>query len=170
MFVPDFRLKQDVLPGRYTKTWFEASKAGEYRLFCTQYCGTMHAQMIGRVFVLSAKDYDQWLEGDTMPTTAPKSMATRGEKLFAALGCVSCHAEGKEELGPSLTGLFGSTVKLANGQLIRADEDYIRESILNPNAKIVAGYLPVMPSFQGKISEEDLHDVIAYIKSLGESQ
>ncbi len=171
LFVPDFRIKQDVLPGRYTRTWFEASKIGNYHLFCTQYCGTMHAQMIGRVFVLSAKDYDRWLVSGVNGEEGlpPETSESRGGKLFAKLACISCHAEGAGQIGPPLTGLFGSKVKLSTGKTIIADDNYIRESILLPNAKIVYGYQPVMPSFLGRMSEEELLDLVAYIKSLGQT-
>lgn len=164
LFIPGFRIKQDVLPGRYTKTWFEASKIGEYELFCTQYCGTMHANMIGRVYVLSPSDYEKWLEDKTKPIEDP---SVRGEKLFNSLGCINCHSEHSGYLGPSLEGLYGKRRILTTDESVLADENYIRESILNPNAKVVKGYKPLMPTFQGQVSEEDLLDLIAYIKSLG---
>jgi cytochrome c oxidase subunit 2 len=169
VFIPDFRLKQDVLPGRYTRTWFEASKVGEFHLFCTQYCGTMHAQMTGRIFVLSESDYEQWLEGDGAldKEQQPKTMVSRGEKLFNTLGCISCHSE-TTNIGPPLQGVYGSKVRLTTGQLVVADDDYIRESILYPNAKMVEGYLPIMPTYKAKVSEEELLELVAYIKSLGD--
>ena len=160
IFVPDFRMKQDVLPGRYTRVWFEATKIGEYRLYCTQYCGTMHADMIGRVIVLSEEDYKKWQQKEE------PALKSRGAQFFAQLGCLSCHSETSKNLGPSLKGLFGSKVKLSTGEKILADENYIRESILNPNAKIVHAHEPLMPTYMGKVSEEDLLDIIAYIKSL----
>jgi len=172
LFVPSFRIKQDVLPGRYTKTWLEATKIGDYHLFCTQYCGAMHAQMLGRVYVLSAKDYDLWLENeaDNEKSSKPESMADRGKNLFSKLSCISCHEAGKDQIGPSLVGILGSAVQLSTGQKIIADDNYIREKILYPNAKIVYGYPPVMPPFLGKISEEELHDLLAYIKTLGKNE
>ncbi|HXW53415.1 MAG TPA: cytochrome c oxidase subunit II [Myxococcota bacterium] len=171
LFLPSFRLKQDVLPGRYTRAWFEASRIGRYHIFCTQYCGTMHAQMIGRVVVMSATDYDRWLVSSdvTDDRVLEETSESRGQKLFTKFACISCHAEGTEQLGPSLNGLFGSKVKLSTGKTIFADDNYIRESILYPNAKIVFGYQPVMPSFLGRMNEEDLLDLLAYIKSLGQS-
>lgn len=172
LFVPEFRLKQDVLPGRYTKTWLEATKVGEYRIYCTQYCGTMHAQMLARVFVLSTKEYEQWLEEkNPMDVQINNDPVSRGEKIFSNLGCIGCHSENSGFLGPSLKGVFNSKVKLTTGELVLADENYIRESILYPDVKIVFGYKPLMPSFMGRISEIELLDLLAYIKSLsGESK
>jgi len=168
LFIPGFRIKQDVLPGRYTKTWFEATEIGEYRLFCTQYCGTMHADMIGQVYVLSDSDYEKWLEEKVVLSEEPpsESPVSRGESLFKSLGCISCHSEQSGYLGPSLEGLFGKKRKLTTGETVLADENYIRESILYPNAKVVEGYQPLMPTFKGKVSEDDLFDLVAYIKSL----
>lgn len=168
VFVPDFRLKQDVLPGRYTKTWFEASEIGEYQLYCTQYCGTMHADMMGRVFVLSDHDYQIWLKNEPPSDSNQirETMAARGEKLFFAHGCISCHSDGSKQLGPSLRGIFGSRIKLSTGASVLVDEDFIRESILTPSTKTVHGYKPIMPPYIGRISEEGLLDLVAYIKSL----
>jgi cytochrome c oxidase subunit 2 len=162
-YVPAFRIKMDVVPGRYTTTWFEATRPGEYHLFCAEYCGTVHAGMGGRVVVLPPAQYQQWLSGgrDAEP------MARVGQRLFQDLGCEACHRDGSESRGPSLRGVFGTPVQLQNGEVVRADETYIRESILNPRAKVVAGYPPIMPAFQGQISEEGLLQLIAYIKSLG---
>jgi len=160
-FVPAFRIKTDVVPGRYTTFWFEASKAGEYRLVCSQYCGTQHSGMIGRVVVMTAPDYQKWLSG-----AAGVSMAETGAQLFQTLGCISCHTESDTARGPSLIGLFGRTVKLQSGNSQVADENYVRESIVNPQAKLVAGYQPVMPTFQGLISEEGILQILAYVKSL----
>src|SRR5918992_502737 len=162
-YVPAFRVKMDVVPGRYTAAWFEATKEGEFHLFCAEYCGTVHSGMIGRVVVMKPADYQRWLSG----TTADEPPAAAGETLFNQRGCASCHALQSGAMGPSLRGLFGSRVKLQTGQIVVADEAYIRESILNPKAKIVAGYQPIMPTFQGQIGEEQLHQLIAYIKTLG---
>jgi cytochrome c oxidase subunit 2 len=161
-YVPAFRIKMDVVPGRYTTTWFEATRPGEYHLFCAEYCGTVHAGMGGRVVVLPPAQYQQWLSGgrDADP------MARVGQRLFQELGCEACHRAGSDSRGPSLRGVFGTPVQLQNGEVVRADETYIRESILNPRAKVVAGYPPIMPAFQGQISEEGLLQLIAYIKSL----
>jgi cytochrome c oxidase subunit II len=162
-YVPVFRIKMDVVPGRYTAAWFEAIKEGEFHLFCAEYCGTQHSGMIGRVVVMKPADYQRWLSG----SSGDEPPAVAGEALFKQHGCVSCHALQAGAMGPSLRGLFGSRVKLQSGQTIIADETYIRESILNPKAKIVAGYQPIMPTFQGQIGEEQLHQLLAYIKSLG---
>ncbi len=161
-FVPAFRVKNDVLPGRYTTLWFEATKPGAYRLFCSQYCGTQHSGMIGHIIALEPAEFQAWLSGGATVV----SMATAGENLFQKLGCVSCHAQNDTGRGPSLVGLLGKTVRLQSGASVTADEDYIRESILNPQAKIVAGYQPIMPTFKGLISEDGIMQIIAYLKSL----
>jgi cytochrome c oxidase subunit 2 len=163
-FVPAFRTKQDVLPGRYTTTWFQPTKAGKYHLFCAEYCGTNHSRMIGWVYAMEPQDYQAWLSGG-----APEgSMASSGAKLFQDLACVNCHRSDAQGRCPNLTSLYGSMVQLADGRVVKADEAYIRESILNPNAKIVAGFQPLMPTFQGLVSEEGVLQLIEYIKSLGE--
>jgi cytochrome c oxidase subunit 2 len=161
-YVPAFRVKFDVLPGRYTTVWFEATRTGDYHLFCAEYCGTSHALMGGRVVVLDQGGYERWLSG----AVAEESLPAAGEKLFTRLGCSSCHERVGTGRGPSLVGLFGARVRLATGETVIADETYIRESILNPQAKLVAGYPPLMPTFKGLISEEGLVQIIAYIKSL----
>ncbi len=162
VFVPAFRIKADVLPGRYTTEWFEATKPGRYHLFCAEYCGTRHSGMIGEVVVMEPSEYQVWLSGG-----APEgSLASAGEKLFQDLACVTCHRPDSQGRGPLLQGLFGKTVALANGATVAADESYIRESILNPGAKITAGFQPIMPTFQGLVSEEQLLALVEYIKSL----
>ena len=162
VFVPAFRIKADVLPGRYTTEWFEAMKPGRYHLFCAEYCGTRHSGMIGEVVVMEPSEYQVWLSGG-----APEgSLASAGEKLFQDLACVTCHRPDSQGRGPLLQGLFGKTVALANGATVAADESYIRESILNPGAKITAGFQPIMPTFQGLVSEEQLLALVEYIKSL----
>jgi cytochrome c oxidase subunit II len=162
-YVPAFRTKQDVLPGRYTTTWFQATKPGKYHLFCAEYCGTKHSGMIGWVYAMEPQDYQAWLSGG-----APEgSMASGGEKLFQDLGCSNCHRTDAQGRCPNLVGLFGTNVQLAGGGLVKADEAYIRESILNPNAKVVAGYQPIMPTFQGLVTEEGVTQLIEYIKSMG---
>jgi cytochrome c oxidase subunit 2 len=160
-FIPAFRVKKDVVPGRYTDLWFEATKEGEYHLFCAEYCGTDHSRMVGTVYVLSPERYEQWLSG----VDTGVSPASAGEKLFAKLGCVTCH-EGTTPRGPSLRGVFGSEVKLQSGETVVADEEYLRESILNAQAKLVAGYPPLMPLYRNQIKEQDLFTLINYIKSL----
>ena len=161
-YVPAFRIKQDVLPGRYTTTWFEATTPGTYHLFCTEYCGTQHSGMIGSVIVMEPAEFATWLSGGVK-----QSLASAGENLFQQLGCVSCHSGDPTARGPSLAGLFGKQVQLNNGTTVVADETYVRESILAPQAKIVAGYQPIMPTFKGLVSEEQLLQLIAYIKEKG---
>ena len=165
-YVPAFRLKKDVLPGRYTSLWFTATKLGTFHLFCGQYCGAFHAGMIGSVIVLKPDDYQRWLDGGTQG----ESMEAAGEKLFQSNGCVTCHITDGSGLGPSLLGVYGHTVKLTGGTSLTADDAYVRESILNPRAKIVAGYTPVMPTFQGQLTEAQIGDLIAYVRSLGNAQ
>ncbi len=163
-YVPDFRVKQDVVPGRYTTEWFTATKPGKYHIFCAQYCGTKHSGMTGWVYAMEPQDYQEWLAGG--PTG---SMADAGARLFDDLACGNCHKPDGTGRCPNLVGLFGTTVQLADGRTIKADEAYIRESILDPPAKIVAGYQPLMPTFQGLVSEEGVVQLIEYIKSLNPS-
>lgn len=160
--VPAFRLKRDVLPGRYTTVWFQATKAGRYHLFCDQYCGALHSTMTGTIIVMEPPDYQRWLSGGR----ANVSMEEVGQKLFQRFGCSTCHLASGVGVGPSLVGVFGNLVHLQGGQTVRADENYIRESILDPRAKIVASYSPVMPPFKGQISEDGILQIIAYVKSL----
>lgn len=177
-YIPAFRVKQDVLPGRYTEMWFEATRLGEYHLFCAEYCGTEHAVMGGRVVVMSLGDYQRWLATDTtvvIPQQGPAAagaepMAVAGAQLFQTQGCVSCHRPEGGGLGPSLEGLFGETVQLATGETLIADETYLRESILQPNARVVAGYNPIMPTYEGRLTEEQITQLIAYIKSIGSAE
>jgi cytochrome c oxidase subunit 2 len=161
-FVPAFRTKQDAVPGRYTTTWFTPTKAGKYHLFCAEYCGTNHSRMGGWVYVMEPRDYEAWLSGGT----SGGSLAENGQKLFDELACGNCHKPDGSGRCPSLTGLFGKTVHLAGGGTVQADEGYIRESILQPQAKIVEGYGPIMPTFQGLVTEEGVTQLIEYIKSL----
>lgn len=161
-YVPAFRVKKDVLPGKYTTLWFEPTAEGIYHLFCAEYCGTEHSGMVGRVVVMPPEEYEAWLE--TGNTAAPP--VTEGERLFAKLACVTCHNQSSGSRGPHLAGLFGSEVELATGEKVMADNEYIRESILNPQAKIVAGYPPLMPTYQKQVQEEDMLQIIAYIRSL----
>jgi cytochrome c oxidase subunit 2 len=161
LFIPAFRVKADAIPGRYSSIWFTPTKTGEYHLFCAEYCGTKHSGMIGRVVVLEANDYQAWLSGG-----GGMSMMARGEQLFQQLGCVSCHLPDGSGRGPSLAGKYGSQEALASGGTVVVDDTYIRESILTPQAKLAAGYGPVMPTFQGLVNEEGLMSLIEYIKSL----
>jgi cytochrome c oxidase subunit 2 len=162
-FIPAFRIKQDVLPGRYTTEWFQATTPGEYHLFCAEYCGTSHSGMVGKVIVMEPADYEQWLAGATNGGT----MTATGEQLFQQFGCQTCHKAESGQRGPSLDGLFGSRVELANGQTVLADQDYIRESILNPSAKSVAGYRVLMPTYRTQLTQEQLNQLVEYVKSLG---
>ncbi len=164
-YVPAFRIKQDVLPGRYTTVWFHPTKAGTYHLFCAEYCGTQHSGMIGQVVVLEPAQYQGWLSGGG----AAGSMASSGQNVFLQLGCSTCHRSDTQGRGPSLAGLFGKPVQLEDGRVVTADENYIRESILTPGAKIVSGFKPIMPVFQGLVSEEQLNALVAYVKSLNQS-
>ena len=164
-FMPAFRIKEDVLPGRYTTQWFEASKVGTYPIFCAQYCGTNHALMIGQVIVMTPTDFAAWLK--TGRETV--SVAQRGERLFHSFGCSGCHAAQAVVRAPLLEGIYGSQVPLADGRIVPADERYLRDCILIPNTQVVAGFDPVMPSFQGRISEDDLFAIITYLKSIGSS-
>ncbi|HJP93452.1 MAG TPA: cytochrome c oxidase subunit II [Pyrinomonadaceae bacterium] len=162
-FVPAFRTKADVVPGKYTTLWFEATTPGTYHLFCAEYCGTNHSGMTGSVIVMEPREFDNWLSGNTAGMTP----ATAGQQLFQTLGCVSCHgANGEGGRGPTLAGAFGKMTPLQTGESVRVDEAYVRESILNPQAKIVAGFGPIMPTFQGQISEDQLMQLVAFIKSL----
>jgi cytochrome c oxidase subunit 2 len=165
-FIPDFRVKADVVPGRLNTLWFTATKPGKYHIFCTQYCGTKHSAMIGWVTVLEPAEYQAWLGGGT----SGGSMADNGAKLFQDLACSTCHLDNGQGRAPSLKGVYGKPVQLQNGQTVTVDESYIRESVLNPQAKVVAGFQPIMPTFQGLVTEEQLLQLIAYIKSLGDQQ
>ncbi len=160
-FIPAFRIKQDVLPGRYTTVWFEATETGTFHLFCTEYCGTEHSQMIGSVVVMEPEDYQTWLAGG--PAQPP---VAAGRALFARYACDTCHSENNTGRGPSLHGIAGQEVTVAGGRSLARDDNYLRESILNPGAKLVAGFSPLMPTFQGQINEEGVMQLIAYIKSL----
>jgi cytochrome c oxidase subunit II len=165
-FVPAFRTKQDAVPGRYTTTWFEATKPGTYHLFCAEYCGTIHSGMIGRVVAMEPAEFQTWLQTGEVGAAPAVSPAAAGEALFQAQGCVSCHAAGSGQRGPHLAGLFGSTVHFEGGGTAVADENYLRESILNPQAHLVAGYQGIMPTYQGLLSEENVMQLIAYLKTL----
>jgi cytochrome c oxidase subunit 2 len=161
--IPAFRVKMDVLPGRYSTEWFEATKPGEYHIFCNQYCGTLHSQMIGRVVVLEPDKYQDWLAGSVRGETS----VAAGQKLFAKFSCMTCHSQ----KAPTMANLYGSEVKVyEDGVLktIKADDNYLRESIVNPNKKIVEGYQPLMPSFQDTLTEEEIFELISYIKTLGQ--
>jgi cytochrome c oxidase subunit 2 len=161
-YVPAFRMKRDVLPGKVATYWFEPTRRGRYHLFCAEYCGTKHSGMIGWVEVMDPVEFQSWLAGGT----GSESLASAGAKLFAQHACNTCHRPDSLARGPNLEGLFGKKVQLQDGRTIVADESYIRESIVMPNAKTVAGFQPIMPTFQGLISEEGLLQLVAYVKSL----
>jgi len=160
-YIPAFRIKQDSVPGQYRTMWFQPTRPGQYHLFCAEYCGTDHSRMIGRVVVMEDMEYQTWLGGYTAETPVEA-----GQKLFVDLDCASCHESGRRQRCPTLGGLYGTQVRLADGRTVLFDENYIRESILDPKAKVVAGYQPVMPTFRGQVTEEQILALIAYIKSL----
>ncbi len=176
-FVPNFRLKQDVVPGMYTSLWFEAPQAGDNQIFCAQYCGTAHSNMIGDVVVMEPGDFDKWLNGIDPAKMKPLEL---GKHLFTQRNCVACHSVSagtaitgtvsttSGTVGPSLKGLFGKEVTLADGTTVNADENYIRNSIVNPASQIVKGFNPIMPTYKGLLTEEELNYLVAYIKSLKE--
>ncbi len=161
-YIPAFRVKMDAVPGKLTTMWFRATKPGTYQIFCAEYCGTQHSGMIGHVTVMEEHDYEAWLAGGRSTGTAVEN----GERLFTDLACITCHKTDTTGRGPVLAGVFGSQVRLMDGRTVVADENYLRESIVNPQAKVVLGYQPIMPTFQGTVSEENLMQLIAYIKTL----
>jgi cytochrome c oxidase subunit 2 len=161
-YIPAFRVKADVIPGRYNTLWFRATKPGTYHLFCAEYCGTRHSGMIGSVVAMEPADFQAWLSGGP-PEDSP---VAAGAKLFSDMACVTCHQEEAQGRGPMLVNLYGKSVQLQDGRKVVADDAYIRESIVNPQAKVVAGFAPLMPTFQGLVTEEQLLQLIAYVKSL----
>jgi len=165
LWFPAFRVKMDVLPSRYRTMWFQATKPGRYHIFCAEYCGTLHSGMIGWVTVMEGTEYQRWLAGGT-----EGSLASQGEKLFQKYACNTCHTETSGARGPNLAGVYGKTQQLTNGQSVVVDDNYIRESILDPQAKIAAGFQPVMPVFKGQVSEDDLIRLLAYVRTLGAEQ
>ena len=160
--IPDFRVKREVIPGRYSTVWFNATTPGTYHIFCTQYCGTLHSEMIGEVTVLTPADYEKWTE----ESTSGMSLAQNGERLFASMGCNACHSGSASSRGPNLAGAYGSKLALTDGSQVLVDDAYLREAILNPSQHITAGYAPIMPTYQGQISEEGLIDLVEYLKGL----
>jgi cytochrome c oxidase subunit II len=164
-YVPAFRMKQDVLPGRYTVEWFRATKPGVYHLFCAEYCGTQHSGMVGDIVVMEPAQYEAWINGGS---TGPLSAS--GEKIFAELGCSTCHRTDSQGRGPNLQGVFGKPVQLEDGRTVTADENYVRECILDPGARRVKGFQPIMPTFQGLVSEEQVNALVAYIKSISSAK
>ena len=160
--IPDFRVKREVIPGRYSTVWFEATTPGTYHIFCTQYCGTNHSAMIGEVTVLSPDDYEKW----TASSTSGMSLAQNGERLFASMGCNACHSGSAAARGPNLAGVYGTKLTLANGSEVLVNDAYLRDAILNPSQHVTAGYAPIMPTYQGQISEDGLIDLVEYLKTL----
>ncbi len=160
--IPAFRVKREVIPGRYTTVWFEATKVGTYHLFCTQYCGTNHSQMIGWVYVMTPEDYRKWLEG----STSGQSLAQDGERLFASLSCNACHNTRPDARGPNLVGVYGSKLTLTTGEQVTADDAYLRQAILDPGQHVTQGFTPIMPTYQGQISEDGVIALVEYIKNL----
>jgi cytochrome c oxidase subunit 2 len=161
-YVPAFRTKADVVPGRYTQLWFQPTRAGTYHLFCAEYCGTKHSEMNGWVEVMEPALYEAWLSGQPRGASPEES----GRLLFENLRCQTCHAAGSGQRGPVLDGLFGAEVELADGSHARFDEAYVRESILQPNERITRGFQPLMPTYTGQVSEEQILELIAYLRSL----
>jgi cytochrome c oxidase subunit 2 len=161
LFMPAFRTKADAIPGRYSSIWFTATKVGEFPIYCAEYCGTRHSGMIGRVVVMEPADYQTWLSGGRTG-----SLSARGERLFNDLACNTCHQNDGSGRGPSLVNKFGMPEQLASGEMVQVDESYVRESILNPQLRIVAGYQPLMPTFQGLVNEEGVVALIEYVKTL----
>jgi cytochrome c oxidase subunit II len=162
LFVPALRLKQDILPNRYTYLWFTATRTGTFNLTCAEYCGTDHSVMAGRLVVMTAPDYARW----TNAQPEHDDLARQGKMLFGALGCSGCHDPASSIHAPDLHGIYGHAVPLSDGRIVTADEAYIRDSILEPAKDIVAGYAPVMPSFRGIVTEDEMVKLIAYVKSL----
>jgi cytochrome c oxidase subunit 2 len=160
--IPDFRVKREAIPGRYTTVWFQATEPGVYHLFCTQYCGTQHSGMIGEVTVLSPDDYQKWLQ----QSNSGMSLAQNGERLFASMGCNACHSGNAAARGPNLAGVYGSKLSLTDGSQVRVDDAYLRDAILNPSQHVTAGFAPIMPTYKGQISEEGLIDLVEFIKNL----
>lgn len=162
-FVPEFRVKHDVLPGTSEEIWFEPRKAGVFHLFCAEYCGTDHSRMVGRIVVMQEPQFERWMSRQDTTGT----LASEGKALFGQFGCGGCHGGNGTVRAPPLEGLYGKRVPLNDGTLQIVDERYLRDSILRPRAQIVASYQPLMPSYEGRISEDELVKLVAYLKSLG---
>jgi cytochrome c oxidase subunit II len=160
--IPDFRIKREVIPGRYSTVWFEATQPGTYHLFCTQYCGTQHSGMVGEVTVLTPDDYKKWLQ----QSNSGMSLAQNGERLFASMGCNSCHSGTAAARGPNLSGVYGAKLTLTDGSQVLVNDAYLRDAILNPSQHVTAGFAPIMPTYQGQISEDGLIDLVEFIKNM----
>ena len=164
--IPAFRVKMDAVPGKLTTLWFRAIVPGRYHIYCDQYCGTRHSEMIGEVVAMEPQDYQAWLASGGSVASAAAAAGPNGEQLFKDFACLTCHLANGSGRGPSLVSVAGSTVHLADGRTVVADDNYLRESILNSQAKVVQGFTPIMPVFQGMLSEEQVLSLIAYIKSM----
>ena len=160
--IPDFRVKREVIPGRYTTVWFQATDVGTYHLFCTQYCGTAHSAMIGEITAMTPDDYEKW----THESTSGMSLAQNGERVFASMGCNACHSGNAAARGPNLAGVYGSKLQLNDGSQVLVTDAYLRDAILSPSQHITAGYAPIMPTYQGQISEDGLIDLVEYIRNM----
>jgi cytochrome c oxidase subunit 2 len=160
--IPDFRVKREVIPGRYSTVWFQATDPGTYHIFCTQYCGTLHSGMIGEVTAMTPVDYKRWLD----QSNSGMSLAQNGERLFASMGCNACHSGNAAARGPNLAGVYGSKLTLTDGSQVLVNDAYLRDAILNPSQHVTAGFAPIMPTYQGQISEDGLIDLVEYIKQL----
>jgi cytochrome c oxidase subunit 2 len=160
--IPDFRVKREVIPGRYSTVWFQATDPGTYHIFCTQYCGTLHSGMIGEVTAMTPADYKKWLD----QSNSGMSLAQNGERLFASMGCNACHSGNAAARGPNLAGVYGSKLTLTDGSQVLVNDAYLRDAILNPSQHVTAGFAPIMPTYQGQISEDGLIDLVEYIKQL----
>lgn len=162
-YVPSFRMKQDVVPGMYSNVWFQATEKGEFQVFCTEFCGTNHSKMLSKVKVMEPTEFDNWLKGGG----GEQTLADKGFNLTKTKGCVACHSvDGSKVIGPTFKGVFGRKENMADGSSVTVDENYIRESILTPQAKLVAGYPPTMPPFQGVLSEDEIKALVEYLKSV----
>ncbi len=165
-YVPNFRVKMDVLPNRYTTVWFEPTQQGEFDLFCAEYCGTSHSKMVGKVIVKSEREFNEWLEESSMAGEG-LSLEEYGEKLYKTKACNTCHSlDGAPNTGPTFQGIMGRTEMMTDGSTITVDENYIRNSILNPQAHIVNGYQPVMPTYSGILKDREVDALVTYLKSL----
>ena len=173
LYVPDFRIKRDVVPGRYEKAWFHATETGDYQLYCAEYCGTEHSSMLAKVIVQTPAAFSKWLadEGDFIEKLPPEKLFEGGEKLYNQRGCKQCHSiDGSAGIGPTFKGVWGHQVDLRGGGRVAVDENYVRESVLDPAAKVVAGYEPVMPSFKGRLKDKEITAIIEYLKTLDSAE
>lgn len=164
-FVPNFRIKRDVIPNRYTREWFKADKPGNYQIFCTEYCGDGHSNMLASVRVMTPADYEKWQKEQNSGADLP--LDALGEKVYNAKGCATCHSiDGSAKTGPTWKGIYGASHKMSDGKVVTVDDNYIKESVLDPKAKVVAGFSPVMPTFAGLLSEREINGIIEYLKKL----